>query len=305
MSFGLPVRNAAGLFERAVDSLLAQTFEDFEVVLCDNASDDGTSDICRQYAEGDSRVRYIQNEEDIGQVDNVNRVLELAKGTYFRWIGADDWLEPAYAERCVEVIDANPNMVGVTTYQEHFEENGAIHYMEYDGPRLESDQPEVRFGRLLWFNTTDYRYIDPLYSLIRREAMMKTPLLQVIPRMDAVLAAELVLLGPFGHVPEMLAHRCKAAKKPQRLKMWHPTRHRELRPSTRRVCQALREILDRVDLTPSQRAACLKAIRRFYFRTSIHQMKRNGHAWRRRIAGVLKRGSKSGSTSGPRSGASS
>ena len=94
VSFAIPVRNGERFLGRALDSLLAQDFDDFEIVVCDNASTDKTPEVMRRYAERDRRVRCTRNEEDIGQIENFNRVYELARGEFFRWMGADDWLEP-------------------------------------------------------------------------------------------------------------------------------------------------------------------------------------------------------------------
>jgi glycosyltransferase involved in cell wall biosynthesis len=115
VSFGIPVRNGGSFLGRALDSLLAQDFDDFEIVVCDNASTDKTPEVMQRYAERDPRVRCILNEEDIGQIENFNRVYELSRGEFFRWMGADDWLEPAYARKCVAVLDTRPDAVGATT----------------------------------------------------------------------------------------------------------------------------------------------------------------------------------------------
>ena len=77
VSVGLPVRNGERFLARALDSLLAQDHADLEIVVSDNASDDATPDICRQYARQDSRVRYQRNESNIGLVANFNRAFEL------------------------------------------------------------------------------------------------------------------------------------------------------------------------------------------------------------------------------------
>ena len=92
VSFGLPVRNEEKCIRRCLDSILAQTFTDFEVVVCDNASTDGTRKILEKYAARDSRVRLFLNEENIGQIENCNLVVRVSRGEYFSWIGANDWL---------------------------------------------------------------------------------------------------------------------------------------------------------------------------------------------------------------------
>src|SRR3984957_9664125 len=94
VSIGLPVYNGEKWLAQSVDSLLSQTFSDFELIICDNASTDGTDAICRRYAEQDQRVRYIQNAENIGGMLNANLSFGVARGEYFRWAAHDDRCEP-------------------------------------------------------------------------------------------------------------------------------------------------------------------------------------------------------------------
>lgn len=220
VSFGVPVYNATDKYmRRLLDSLLAQTMSDFEVVISDNASSNGTSEICQEYARRDQRIRYHRNPENIGQIANFNRVLELASGKYFRWIGSDDWLEPDYARKCVDTLEARPNDIGVTTYQDHIGDDGIRLYREYTGERFESPLPHVRFRRMLWFFNADHILIDPIYTMMRREILLTTPLLQFVPATDQLLSTQLSLLGTFAHIPECLAHR--------RQEFWHKISQKE------------------------------------------------------------------------------
>lgn len=84
VSIGLPVYNGEQYLAKALDSLLAQTFTDFEVIISDNASTDRTSEICAAYLERDPRIRYYRNQQNIGAAPNFNRTFELATGMYFK-----------------------------------------------------------------------------------------------------------------------------------------------------------------------------------------------------------------------------
>ena len=84
LSIGLPVYNGAQFLEKALDSLLCQTFRDFELIISDNASTDATEKICKSYAERDSRIHYSRNAENMGAGWNVRRVYLLAQGKYFK-----------------------------------------------------------------------------------------------------------------------------------------------------------------------------------------------------------------------------
>lgn len=208
LTFGVPVRNAETVMSRLLDSILAQDLQDFEIVICDNESSDRTPEICRAYAARDSRVRFYANPANIGSNQNFNRVLELARGKFFRWIGSDDWLEPTYASQCIAMFEQRPDAFGVTTYQDHTDDAGVRHYCEFLDRRPDSPYAHVRLRRMLWFMNADYRYIDPIYTMVRREALLKTHRLNMnVVWADQVLGAEMGLNGSFVHVPHCLAHR--------------------------------------------------------------------------------------------------
>ncbi len=232
VSFGLPVRNAESLIRQCLDSLLGQDFADLEVVVCDNDSTDGTRGVLEEYAARDCRVRFFRNPKNIGQIENVNRVFHLSEGEYFRWIGADDWLEPHYASRCVKAMDDHPEAVAVTTYFQIHAEEGDSAYEEYRGEWVSSLDPARRFARMLWFFHAGDRKYDPVYSMIRRDVLGRTQLIRMMDRADQMLAAELSLLGPFAHVPQCLAHRRKSYRhlrnKPMLMRRYDETHHAKL-----------------------------------------------------------------------------
>jgi len=210
LSFALPIRNGEQLLPKLLDSLLAQDFQNFEIVISDNASTDSTADICQRYAQQDSRIRYFRNPENIGILANFNRLINLCQGEYMRWIGWDDWLEPNYASTCIEMLKSRPDAIGVTTNQDFFDENGTRDFLEYRGQRLDFPTIRKRYERALWFVTSDFRYLDPIYSMVRRDVLQKIGghRLDVL-NADQVLGIEMIVAGPFLHAPAYLAHRGK------------------------------------------------------------------------------------------------
>jgi len=125
-----------------------------------------------------------------------------------RWIGGDDWLEPDYARKCIEVLEARPDLIGVTTYFDFRNDDGSVDYAEYKGKRLDLPKVHQRFNRMAWFMCHNYHYMDPIYTMMRRDALQKTGghRMDIIAN-DQVLSMEISVLGAFGHVPECLAHR--------------------------------------------------------------------------------------------------
>src|SRR3982751_1385660 len=111
VSIGMPVRNGQRYIRQAIDSLLNQTFSDLELIVCDNASNDATESICRDYAARDSRVRYFRNPQNIGPAENHNKCFALSRGEYFKWHAHDDMCASTQLERCVEALDNDPSIV--------------------------------------------------------------------------------------------------------------------------------------------------------------------------------------------------
>src|SRR5258706_4754500 len=111
VSIGLPVYNGATLLGRAIESLLAQTYLDFELIIADNCSTNGTVELCRDYVMRDSRIRLHQNQINIGAAKNFNRVFELSSGQFFMWAAHDDLWKSTYIAKCVAALEKFPSVV--------------------------------------------------------------------------------------------------------------------------------------------------------------------------------------------------
>lgn len=112
VSIGLPIYNGEKLMRKAIQSILSQTFTDFEIIISNNASTDLTEQICKEYEKNDYRIRYFHQKQYVNWVVNWDFVLEKAKGEYFVWIAADDSWEPTFLEKNIEVLNSNKNIVG-------------------------------------------------------------------------------------------------------------------------------------------------------------------------------------------------
>jgi len=125
VSIGMPVYNGAKYIREALDSLLAQTFVDFELIISDNASTDSTPDICREYAGLDARIRYVRQDENRGPLANFQFVFSEARGKYFMWAAHDDRWASTFLKRTVAVLerDAECGLV-FSHYIERNLENG-------------------------------------------------------------------------------------------------------------------------------------------------------------------------------------
>jgi glycosyltransferase involved in cell wall biosynthesis len=108
VSIGLPVYNGNPHIVNALNSLLNQTFKDFELIISDNGSLDDTWNICQQYAEKDTRIRLYRNTVTVGVGDNFLRVLNLARGDFFMWAAHDDEWHLEFIEKCLAALYNNP-----------------------------------------------------------------------------------------------------------------------------------------------------------------------------------------------------
>ena len=108
VSICIPAYNAARWIDETISSALAQTLEDIEVLLVDNASTDGTAELAR--AHDDARLRVVVNDTNIGVVRNFNRCLELARAPYVKYLHADDLLHAGCCERMAALLDQEPGV---------------------------------------------------------------------------------------------------------------------------------------------------------------------------------------------------
>lgn len=111
VSIGLPTRNRASVIRPLLDSLLAQDYRNFELIISDNASNDETPQVLEEYAARDARIRWIRQSENLGLIGNQNFVFAQARGEYFVWSGDDDIYEPDFLSQLAAVLDADPRVV--------------------------------------------------------------------------------------------------------------------------------------------------------------------------------------------------
>jgi glycosyltransferase involved in cell wall biosynthesis len=268
LSVGLAVRNARETVERCIESILSQDFAALELIVSDNASDDGTTEIAESYARMDRRVRLSVNPVNVGSHENMNQVLGAARSTYFRWISADDWLEPGCLSASVRALERQPEAVGVTSWFTIHSAGGAARYEEYGGEFPTSPDPARRFERMLWFfHAGDAKY-DPIYGVYRRDRLVRSHWVRPIERTDWLLSAELALMGPILHVHERLAHRTRDYPTgSERLALRHrldPVRARQLPTSPRRLTRELFELAVGANLNEEQLRRCRRALRSFW-----------------------------------------
>lgn len=203
VSVGLPVYNGERYLAESIESSLAQSFTDFELIISDNGSTDATGKICARYAAEDSRVRVLRVETNQGAAWNYNRVFEAARGRYFRWAPSDDKFHPESLAECVAILDAHPDVVLCYPQTVLIDEIGGVIGRYEDDLDLRSPDVTCRFYDAIRRN----RLVSAMYGLMRTEAMRRTAVFAGFPGADVTFLAELVLHGRFWEIPRPLFYR--------------------------------------------------------------------------------------------------
>jgi glycosyltransferase involved in cell wall biosynthesis len=201
VSIGLAVFNGEKYLRAAIDSILAQTFTDFELVISDNASTDRTAEICQTYAARDARILYHRNPVNIGGANNGNLTFALSRGEYFRLAAHDDLLAPTLLEKCVDILDRNSSVILCDSATALIDDQG--HTLAIlSQPMATSTRPHERLRDL-----AQQHDCEMSYGLVRTRVLRRTDLQPNYPESDFGFLCELSLYGQFYRVPELLFYR--------------------------------------------------------------------------------------------------
>jgi glycosyltransferase involved in cell wall biosynthesis len=199
----MPIYNGEPFLAETLESIVNQTFQDFELIISDNASCDGTEAICRDRMAEDPRIRYVRNATNLGAATNYNRVFELSSGRYFKWAAADDLCAPTFLEQCVAVLEERPEVVLCYPKTTIIDAHGnAVRNLE-DGVSLCAAKVSERFHGAI----TTVSEGNAVFGLIRSDVLRQTALIGNYLASDRILLAQLTLYGPFYEIPERLFFR--------------------------------------------------------------------------------------------------
>lgn len=202
LTIGLPVYNGGNYLAESIEALLGQSYEDLELVISDNASTDGTADICRRYEKQDSRIRYIRQPRNIGMQPNHNFVIREARGELFKMASHDDLYGRDLLKRCVDALDEHPEAVIAHCWEAMIDTSGNITKLITYSVAADSPRAPDRFRSMLFDGWDDYTY-----GVMRTEVLRKTHLHGSHHFADRTINTELGLHGPFHMVPERLYFR--------------------------------------------------------------------------------------------------
>lgn len=302
VTIGLPVFNGEAFLRQAVDSILAQTYTDFELLLSDNCSTDGTAVICQSYLRADRRIRYVRHPVNVGAAENFNRLVALSSGTYFKWAAHDDVLAPRFLEKCVRALEQDVGVVLAWARTQIIGEDGepiTAALIRDPNPLAPPNMSEALFGKLPgadYPQTVSPNPVDrfrevlftydptfPVFGVIRRSALERTRLIDSYFGSDRVLLAHLALLGRFARIDEPLmlnrTHPGQASSLSRRDRAnWITGRHHRTFQPLRQVVGCMIAIFE-ADLTMRQQWQCFmirwqRLFRRGRMRQIVHLLLR-------------------------------
>jgi glycosyltransferase involved in cell wall biosynthesis len=266
VSVGLPVRNGADRIAKVVRSVLTQDHDRIELVICDNASSDDTEDVCRDLLGTDSRIVYRRQQHNVGLLNNFISAIQIARGTYFRWIGDDDWLAPDFVSRTLECFAEDERRLMVTTGVAYTSASGVAESdHSYGGERMASLDPVERLTEIMRLLNESYLLIDPLYAMFRREPVVAIPRRNML-REDEVFAAKLALAGPWGHVPMILAGRNTKVERTAELARRLGVPGWQAHFATTLECREILNWISHCQLTDDQKRQIRSSVLRMYLR---------------------------------------
>jgi glycosyltransferase involved in cell wall biosynthesis len=196
VTLAMPVYNGQNFIEQAIQSILNQDFADFELIITDNASTDGTQEIVRRFAKADPRVRYHRHSKNLGAAPNYNSGFELAspESEYLKWCAHDDCISANYLTECVQVLDGDPGVSLAFGRTQCIDDDGReIATVGHELPSLDGLSAADRFGKVIGFAGTCFE----IFGVYRMSDLRRTTLHRLYYGSDRALLAEIALFGKY------------------------------------------------------------------------------------------------------------
>lgn len=208
LTIGMPVYNNEKFVHDALESLLNQTYGNFEIIISDNSSTDNTSKICLEYEKKDKRIRYIRQKENIGPHKNFRFVLEQARGEYFMWAATDDYWLPQFIEYNMKALENNRNLVGsisqINLYYDRHDDK-FIKFENYDNQKFvfaTNGNYEERVRTAL-----RAKQASNIYSVFRTKELVESWINDIFWTLDFAVLLRLLKRGDFNIINEVLMYR--------------------------------------------------------------------------------------------------
>jgi len=210
ITIAVPVYNGERFLRKCLESLLTQTFTDFEIIISDNASTDSTNAICLEFAEKDERIKYIRQDKNIGLTPNYHFTVKKAMGKYFMWAPADDYFLPEYIKKNIDILESNESVVSSTSDFRWF-------YTDEIGDeekKANNARKDIRYARS-YYGTYDERVnsflknfgTGEMYAIHRTNKLKEDFIPHAFWMWDHAVALNMVKHGNFHALDEILAYK--------------------------------------------------------------------------------------------------
>lgn len=297
VTVGFTTYNVERFLPEAFDSILAQDFEDYEILVCDNGSTDSTLQICEDYAAKYSQFRVYRNPSNLGVSGSYNRAVGLARGEFYMAAMHDDVCAPTFITQCLRALDdLGPDAVLAFPAAAYMDERRALLGSPADDVELRERAP----WRRVFHYASSWNLVCEFNGVIRIDALRRTGLLQPILSSDVKMLHELAALGTFVKVPDVLFFSRIHSKSTYQggmtpaavLALLEPTashaEHRRLRRAKTHhsgiSAKIVRGLLA-MDLPAATRVSCTSA---YLCARAVRTVRVRVGRWRRRFAGVPK-----------------
>jgi glycosyltransferase involved in cell wall biosynthesis len=277
---GMPVYNGEPYLEGALRSVLTQEDADFELVIADNCSTDGTEELCRELARTDPRVRYLRRERNVGITANHNLVVHETRGEFFSYATSDDEYRKDRLSLLSAALRRHPDAAAAISGVEEIDEEGrTIGSWRDASPTVQPDPVSRLRHRLLNYDETMH-----FYGLMRRETLLRAKPLEPILPADRVMIAGLALLGPLVVVDELLLRHRNHSGSNSQVNHARLFRARE-KPGDQRFFlpnveegRALMRVIRNAPLSSGQRLRAYAALRPWLRRNAVPMAKNLAHS---------------------------
>ena len=223
LSIGMPVYNGEKYLIQALDSLLTQSFKDFELIISDNASTDNTAEICKRYLEKDNRIKYYRNKVNIGWAANFNNLINYATAPYFMMAADDDMWEPSYISKLINIMESDKSIVLAFSVIDSIDEDGK--QIRVYPKILKLSSSETIFKRLfkfIMFEESDGK-ANLIYGIMRLNRVKEIggfnkSLGEFAP--DVLWLFSMLFKGNFYLIDELLFHKRRSLEWHDRRSLW-------------------------------------------------------------------------------------
>lgn len=212
LTIGIPVYNGENTIKRALDSVLAQTYTNYEIIISDNGSTDSTSEICSQYKQKDKRIKYIRKNKTVGWIWNFISLLDQSKTEYFVWIAADDYWDSKFVEKNLEILESKQNIVGSISdvklvgnnikkyYSNPSDYNSNYSKWKFVCPNIGTYEKKVE-------NVFEFNWIINIHSIFRTEILKKSIIRKVFASWDFAIILKIIKFGDLHVLDDILMFR--------------------------------------------------------------------------------------------------